>query len=125
MGIRGQPQASPTSRRKPRIEIKGHPDFAEHLKRLRSSNHGEDKQLVTLIDGAIELLLENPSAGEKIPRDRWPAKYGDLGLPCLFRYELGHRHRITYSLIRKDDILYVWILDALDHTEYNRLFGYD
>jgi len=125
LGVHRQSQASPTSGEKPRVKVAGHPDFVKKLERLRDSDRSEDKHLASLIDDAQELLLENPTAGEKIPTDRWPKQYRDLDLPNLFRFKLDRRHRMTYSIIRKNSTIYVWILDALDHTEYNRLFGYN
>ena len=93
---------------------------------MRTSDLSEDKELVALIDHAIETLEERATAGESVPRDRWPESYGGLKLPNLYRYRLDRTHRLTYSIIKLGkNPPFVWIIDAMDHTRYNRIFGYD
>lgn len=126
MGVRRQSEASPASGGKPRYQIRGHPDFDRYLKKLRASNRSEDNNLVKLIDQAMAVLEERVTSGESVPRDRWPLAYTDLKLPNLYRYRLDRIHRMLYSIIKLgNDPTFVWIIEAMDHTEYNRIFGYD
>jgi len=124
LGVRRQPEASPPPQRKPRFEVKGHPEFYKYLEKLRNSKRSEDQQLARQIDDAIAILEERPTAGEAIPRDRWPDKYRSL--PSLFRYRLSRIHRMIYSIIKPGaEPVCVLIIEAMDHTEYNRVFGYN
>lgn len=124
MGVRGQPEASPPPQRKPCFEVKGHPEFHKYLEKLRNSKRSEDLQLARQIDDAIAILEERPTAGEAIPRDRWPKRYRDF--PSLFRYRLSRTHRIIYSIIKPGaEPICVLIIEAMDHVQYSRIFGYD
>lgn len=126
MGVRRQPEASPPSHGKPRYQIRGHTDFGRRLKQLRASNRSEDKKLAELVDQAIAVLEERATAGESIPRDRWPQTYADLDLPNLYRYRLDRAHRMLYSIMKLGDApAFVWIIEAMDHARYDRIFGYD
>jgi hypothetical protein len=89
LGVRRQSEAAPASGGKPYYQIRGHPGFDKYLKQLRQSNRSDDKRLVELIDNAMATLEERPTAGESVPRDRWPRAYADLELPNLYRYRLG------------------------------------
>jgi len=126
LGVHGQPETSETPERKPRFKVKGHPEFAKRLKELRDSRRNEDKRLASLIYEAIATLEECLTAGDKVPRDRWPRIDLYRGIPNLFRYKLDRRHRLTYSVIKEGrEPPFAWIIEEMDHTEYNRRFGYD
>jgi mRNA-degrading endonuclease RelE of RelBE toxin-antitoxin system len=126
LGVRRQSEAAPASSGKPRYQIRGHPDFDKYLKQLRQSNRSEDKRLVELIDSAMVTLEERPTAGESVPRDRWPRAYADLELPNLYRYRLDRIHRMLYSIVKVGSSpIFVLIIETMDHTKYNQIFGYD
>ena len=126
MGVRRQPQATPTPSGKPRYQIRAHPDFDKYLKQLRASTRFEDEELVTLIDNARNVLEDRATAGDSVPRDLWPRSYAQLKLPNLYRYRLDRIHRMLYAIIKLgNDPPFVWIIEAMDHTQYNRIFGYD
>jgi hypothetical protein len=127
LGVLGQSETSKTSSGKPRFEVRGHPKFAERLELLRKSNKPQDKRLGQLIDDARQILSERPTAGDNVPRDRWPKDYSELELPCLYKYDLTkHDYRMTYSIIGYPDKrgVFVWIIEYMTHKEYNRRFGY-
>ena len=128
MGVFGQPETSKTSSGKLCFEVCGHPKFAEKLDLLRKSNNRQDKRLVQLIDDGIQILSEKPTAGDKVSPDRWPKDYLELGLPCLFKYDLTkYDYRMTYCIKDYPDKkgVFVWIIEYMTHNEYNRRFGYD
>lgn len=125
MGIRRQPETTPTTSGKPRYQIRGHPEFHEYLKQLRASNRTEDKELVRLIDKAVEVLEERATAGESVPRNQWPRTGKYEGIPNLYRYRLDRINRMTYFIAKVGDQFVVNIIEAMDHTRYNRIFGYD
>jgi len=126
LGVRRQPEASPTPPRKSRYQVRGHPDFHRYLKRLKASNRSENKDLARLIDDAIIVLEERATAGESVPRDLWPKAYAELKLPNLFRFRLDRLHRMLYSIMQITTAPpFIWIIEVMDHTRYDRLFGYD
>ncbi len=74
----------------------------------------------------MSVLEERATAGESVPRNRWPRTYADLELPNLYRYRLDRIRRMLYSIIKlRNDPAFVWIIEAMDHVRYNRIFGYD
>ena len=106
--------------------ILGLPHFRDQLKRLKDSSRSEDKMLLGLINKAMGVLEQRGTAGERVPRDRWPKqdrKYD--GIPNLFRYRLDRINRMTYFITKRDNQGAVVIIEAMDHTRYNRIFGYD
>jgi len=49
-----------------------------------------------------------------------------LDLPNLYRYRLDRTHRMLYSIVKLGDApAFVWIIEAMDHARYDRIFGYD
>ncbi len=79
-----------------------------------------------MIDAAIFVLEERATAGESVPRNLWPKKYAELKLPSLFRFRVNKQHRMLYSIMKiGSSPAFVWIIEVMDHTHYNRLFGYD
>ncbi len=78
-----------------------------------------------MIDDAIAILQQRPAAGEAVQRDRWPDFYRELELPNLFRYRVDRTHRMTYSIVKpRNDPAFVWIIEVMDHKQYNKRFGY-
>jgi hypothetical protein len=126
LGVRRQSETNPTSDAKSRYEIRAHPDLAKYLEQLKASTRFEDRELVRLIDDARKVLEDRATAGDSVPRDRWPKSYAQLKLPNLYRYRLDRNHRILYAIIKLgNDPPFVWIIEAMNHTQYNRIFGYD
>lgn len=129
MGIHGQPEVSQTTGGKPRHTVRGHPKFFEYLERLKKSKVHEEREIARHIADAIDVLEENLTAGDDIPYDRWPKLYRgyarDLGLNNLRHFVIDGGRRMIYSIKKiGDDPAFAWILDEMDHKEYEKLFGY-
>ena len=95
---------------------------------MRSSKRKEDVDLLKRIEEAMSLLQQNPKAGEGVTRDRWPKEYRREfpELPNFPRYRLDDSHRMLYSIMKTRDLpLFVWIIEAMDYSRYQQLFGYD
>ena len=77
------------------------------------------------LEKAKDELKVNPTKGDKIEKRLWPEKYiKKYRINNLFRYPLVKGWRLTYTIIGDDYGVVTVLLDALDHTAYNRLFGY-
>lgn len=77
------------------------------------------------IDKAIDELKLNPAAGDRIEKRLWPKKYiRKYRINNLFRYPLVDGWRLICTIVSDDRGIVLVILDALDHTAYDRLFGY-
>lgn len=77
------------------------------------------------IDTALDKLKEDPLAGNKVQKGLWPPKYvKKYKINNLFRYPLVEGFRLTYTIVSDKKTTTSVILEALDHDEYDKLFGY-
>ena len=100
--------------------VNGSDDFMEALSSLDPKS-----RIKREIDKAIDDLKLNPTAGNRIEKKLWPAKYArKYQINNLFRYPLPDGWRLTYTIISDYKRVVSVILDALDHAAYDRLLGY-
>lgn len=65
-------------------------------------------------------------AGEQVPKSQIPRKYKrKFGVNNLYRYRLSEGYRCIYTLENFPKIgVCPFILDLVDHDEYDEIFGY-
>ena len=105
---------------KERISVRGAPAFMKFFNLL-------DKQSVMYkeINEALDLLKKDYSRGDKIPIDRWPKKYiKEHQIHTLFRYKLRSGWRLVYTVSGTKYEKACVILEAFDHKQYEKRFGY-
>ncbi len=105
---------------KEKISVRGAPVFMKFFNSL-------DKQSVIYkeINEALELLKKDYARGDKIPRDRWPKKYvNEHQIHTLFRYKLRSGWRLVYTVSGTKYEKACIILEAFDHKQYEKRFGY-
>ena len=91
----------------------------EQLKEGKTNS--EEMQLFKSINQKMELVKENPFYGDNIPKKLIPKEYEAQN---LWRVELSHFWRMLYT-IKGDQIeIICFILDILNHKEYDKTFGY-
>ncbi len=82
--------------------------------------------MIVSIDAILEALAENPLLGERIRFELVPKslkkRYPDLD--NLLRVEVNKRWRLLYTLVGWPQNKTVYVLMAMPHKEYDRLFGY-
>ena len=90
-----------------------------------SSKNPSYEQLLTSINNAIRNLKANPFYGDLIPRKYLSkgviAKYGT---DKIFRVELVGYWRLLYTVIGDETKIIAFILEYMDHEEYDKIFGY-
>ena len=81
----------------------------------------EEMQLLRSIKQKIEFIKSNPFYGDNIPKKLIPKEYN---VQNLWRVELSQFWRMLYTI--KGDVIEVicFIVDILDHNEYNKKFKY-
>ena len=85
----------------------------------------EDKKLYEFISRAIEDLKSNPLCGIKIPKDLWPKEYvKNYQITNLWKYNLPNAQRLIYTIETDEVKIMNFILEWLDHKNYERRFGY-
>jgi hypothetical protein len=71
LGVHGQSKAPQAIGAKPRL-VKGHPDLAQYLNRLRGSGNKQDKYLLKLIDEALDGHTPSEVAGIEVDdENKW------------------------------------------------------
>lgn len=77
------------------------------------------------IDDILELIKANPQLGIRIQYEKIPKCYiVAYGIPNLFRVSLSRGWRLVYTFTGKQDQKTVYVLEAFDHKDYERRFGY-
>ena len=86
----------------------------------------KEKQIFDSINKKIELIKENPQYGMKVPHSLFPKDYiNTYSISNLFRIELPLYWRMLYTLTNSEKIeIVAFVLDIMDHNEYNKKFKY-
>jgi addiction module RelE/StbE family toxin len=99
-------------------------DYAR-LKTRAAGGNGEAKTILELIVKASERLRNDKEAGVHIPRKLWPKEYVQkYQITNLWKYNLDPNWRLIYTISGDKVRLVLVYLEYMDHTEYNRRFGY-
>lgn len=104
----------------PAAAVKGTKDFMTFYSAL----HPNDA-LRKEIDGTLDSLKLDATAGTKVQRRLWPKLYVQkFGLSNLFKLDLKGGWRLTYTIVSELNQRVVVVLEVLSHKEYGRRFGY-
>tara|TARA_Y100000310_G_scaffold342538_1_gene446214 strand:+ start:234 stop:602 length:369 start_codon:yes stop_codon:yes gene_type:complete len=83
------------------------------------------EQLLSSVNTALRNIKANPYYGDLIPRKYISkATSSKYGTDKLFRVELVGFWRLLYTLVGEEARIIAFILEYMDHGEYNKLFGY-
>lgn len=85
----------------------------------------DNQILLRALQQKIELLKINPEYGVHIPKNRIPHSYIVLyDVNNLWKINLSGAWRMIYTLRGSEIDIISLILDLLDHSEYDKKFGY-
>lgn len=102
----------------------------EELKQLvaegaKSKKHPTHQQLLASINNALSNIKANYRYGDLIPRKyiskETARKYG---ADRIFRVELVGYWRLLYTVIGDEAKIIAFILEYMNHKDYNKIFGY-
>lgn len=102
----------------------------EELQKLVSQNKKSKKkptyeQLLSSIDNAIKNIKLDYKYGDLIPRKYLSkATIKKYGTNRIFRIELTGYWRLLYTLVGNEAKIIAFILEYMDHKNYNKIFGY-
>lgn len=71
------------------------------------------------------LFPRKPFLGRNVPKDRIPPPFTRQGVSNLFRNDLPGGWRLLHTVMEVGGEQAVIELDALAHSDYDRLFGYE
>ena len=82
-------------------------------------------QLLNSIKQKINFIKLNPFYGDNIPKKLIPQEYKTMyGATNLWRAELVHYWRMLYTIKGDQVEIICFILDIVNHNDYNKKFGY-
>ncbi|MFA5020051.1 MAG: hypothetical protein WC533_03045 [Candidatus Pacearchaeota archaeon] len=91
---------------------------------LKNRNDKEAKVLLNSIERVKEILKDNPQFGDPIKKELIPNKLKTLGINNLYRVELSNFWRMLYTLEGNKVEIFLFVLNIVNHKEYDKLFGY-
>jgi len=96
----------------------------ESFLELKKRNDKESVSLINSIERMIEILKENPQYGDPIRKEMIPESFKKNGIQNLYRAELSNFWRMLYTIEGSRVEIFCFILSIVDHSTYNKLFGY-
>ena len=112
-----------------KIRVKLSPDASEIYNDLisKATNSKKEKSILLAITKKVELIKSNPHYGNPIAKSLIPKQYiKKYEITNLFRVELPNYWRMLYTLREGETEVEIiaFVLDIIDHQEYNKKFGY-
>ena len=86
-----------------------------------------ERTILNAVTNKIEIIKSNPHYGDPIAKSLIPKEYVDkYEISNLFRTELPNYWRMLYTLRDGETEIEIiaFILDIVDHQEYDKKFGY-
>ncbi len=93
--------------------------------RRQGLTNSKEIHLLEAINRMFDIIVKNPFYGENAKKDRIPKEYKqryDVG--NLFIADLPDYWRILYTLESDEIEIIAFVLDIIDHKEYDRKFGF-
>ncbi len=94
----------------------------------RESEHSKtEKSILKAIRQKIEIIKINPHYGDPLSKKLMPVEYVQkYKVTNLFRIELPNFWRMLYTLTEGETKIEIvaFVLDIINHKDYNRIFGY-
>lgn len=111
------------------IRIKLSPEAEEVYKHLNKEapNSKTERMILRAINQKVELIKSNPHYGDAISKKLFPEEYRKkYGITNLFRVELPTFWRMLYTLTDGESEVEIiaFVLDVVDHKEYDKKFRY-
>ncbi len=92
-----------------------------------SPNSKTESSILNAFNKKKYLIKSNPHYGDPIAKRLIPKEYSiKYGVTNLFRVELPNFWRMLYTLTNDESEVNIigFVLDIIDHKEYNKKFGY-
>jgi len=86
-----------------------------------------DKEAVSILNSIerIKIILkDNPQYGNPLKKELIPENLKRLGIQNLYRTELSNYWRMLYTIEGNTVEIFLFVLNIMDHNEYNKMFGY-
>jgi len=112
-----------------KVLVRFSPEAEEVYKYLNGASQDSktERSILNAVNKKIELIKDNFQYGDPISKNKIPNEYKiNYGITNLFRIELPSFWRMLYSIGEGESQIEIiaFVLDIIDHKEYNRKFGY-
>ena len=91
---------------------------------LKKRTDKESQSILKSIERIKAILKDNPQFGDPIAKRLIPKSLRDIGIQNLYRVELSNYWRMLYTLEGSKVEIFLFVLNIIDHKDYNKLFGY-
>ena len=105
-----------------RIFLKG--QAREAFLELKRRNDKEARILLKSFERIRKILLDNPQFGEPISKDKIPEDFKKQGIKNLYRVELSNYWRMLYTLEGNVVEVFLFVLNIVNHKDYNKILRY-
>ena len=92
-----------------------------------AENSKIEKSILNAVNQKSQLIKQNPHYGNPVSKKLIPKEYKEkYEISNLFRVELPNFWRMLYTLAPGETKIEIiaFVLDIIDHPEYNKKFGY-
>ena len=91
----------------------------------QGTQNSPDMQLVKSIDREKENLKRDPQSGIHIPRANIPKQVVQrYGTDKLWKVNLAGYWRMIYTITGNDFEIITFVMEIMDHKDYDKVFGY-
>ena len=91
---------------------------------LKKRTDKESQSILNSIERIKAILKNNPQFGDPIAKRLIPKLLRDKGIQNLYRVELSNYWRMIYTIEGNKVEIFLFVLNIVDHKDYNKLFGY-
>lgn len=105
-----------------RVFLKG--QAKEAYLKLKKRKDKEARTLIKSIDRVKNILKENPQFGDPLKKALIPENFKKIGIHNLYRVELSNYWRMLYTIEGNEIQIFLFVLNIVDHKEYNKILGY-
>jgi hypothetical protein len=105
-----------------RIFLKGQAQIA--FLELKRRTDKESQSILRSIERVKEILVRNPQYGDPVRKELIPDEFLKQGIGNIYRAELSNFWRMIYTLEGNKLEIFLFILKIMDHSDYDKLFGY-
>ena len=91
---------------------------------LKKRNDKEAQTILNSINRVKTILKNNPQFGDPISKKLIPKTLKEKYIQNLYRVELSNYWRLLYTIEGNKIEIFLFILNIVNHKDYNKLFGY-
>ena len=91
---------------------------------LKKRADKEATSILSSFERVKDILKDNPQYGDPIRKELIPSELKRAGVQNLYRVELSNYWRMLYTIEGSQVEIFLFVLNIVEHKDYNKLFGY-